>query len=422
MKTQLILLCAMTSAVFTSINASAQTANEMTKQDWSLHDAVKRAMEISPQLKASMAYLKAQKANARQAGRLSNPVIQTRYDDRLKKAGVERSGGITEVALSQSLPLAGKLRRQKAIARVKVKLANVLVKQRQLKLEHQTAKLFHQLQAAQARLVVSKDQLRSSGEFQRIGRQREKAGDLSKLKRLRLDLAREQAHQNIKVFSNQLANNRARFYLWLRIDSPPVGNIKAFIGSVEMPALSVLITGLDRHPEYLAGVLSTEMAQQGVGLAKANRWGEIELKVFQAREEFSGVQEDVTGVGVSVPLPLWNRAKSNVQKASALASQADYDLEGLKIKLETQLKLDYARLRQLIDETQHYKAHVLRPAKTVFRLARISFKAGEADILILLDASKAYFEAKKKYADLKRDRWLQAAKLRYASGGILYKY
>src|SRR6185369_2389999 len=71
-------------------------------------------------------------------------------------------------------------------------------------------------------------------------------------------------------------------------------------------------------------VRAVELAQQGfrVALAKNERFPSIRAGPTVSEENASD-RERIIGVGVSFPLPLWNRNTANIEAASARQTQAE---------------------------------------------------------------------------------------------------
>ena len=76
-----------------------------------------------------------------------------------------------------------------------------------------------------------------------------------------------------------------------------------------------------------------ELEQQGfkVQLALNERWPAVQLGPF-AHQERADTNENQFGIGVTVPLPLWNRNAGNIETAKAQAAKAEAELVATSAK------------------------------------------------------------------------------------------
>jgi outer membrane protein TolC len=84
--------------------------------------------------------------------------------------------------------------------------------------------------------------------------------------------------------------------------------------------------------------------------------------------------------------------------------------------LESRLHQNHLHLNHLIGQADHYERALLKPSARLFELARRSFRAGEQNVLTLVDANSTWFEAQSRYNELLHDAWREAADLRLAAG------
>lgn len=101
-------------------------------------------------------------------------------------------------------------------------------------------------------------------------------------------------------------------------------------------------------------------------------------------------------------------------QADANASRAHYEV--LRRDAKTRLEQAYAQLVRLQDQTRLMEEYLIEPARKMFELTRRSFAAGESNVLALVDASHAYFDARTRYLELLHECALASAEVRFAAG------
>ena len=266
------------------------------------------------------------------------------------------------------------------------------------------------------RLRLAEQRLRLADDLQDIGRRRAQAGELSTLESLRLDLIRETAQQVLDKSAGEHSEALSRFraYLDLSVDSGAATDPLEPFGPV--PALEQLQAALTEHPALRAARYRLAGAQSGVNLARAERLPDPSVSLFRERDFLDGRRQDVTGVGIGLTVPLWDRNKRRIDETRAQVIQAQSELRILERDLGSRLQQSYLHLNHLVQQGEHYRTRVLEPARKVFDMTRKAYRSGELEILALIDANNTYFDAHERYLELLQEAWLEGAELRQAAG------
>lgn len=385
---------------------------------WTLESALRRTIEAAPEMRAAEAEVAAREGEWKQADAWPNPGIELRADD---KPGLEDGRGgtdFTQLAISQPLPLR-RLARQRAAAEAGLESARAKRRYRQLWLEREAARVFHQLQLAAAKRQLAEERLQLVAEYPDGARR--KTTDrlvryLTPLERRRLAILREEAAQ--AAASSQREHEKAlvefRSLLALPADAPAAPTT---LNPPAVPAgLDMLARALDSHPALAAAQKEAEAAQAGIAVAESQRFADPALNLFRERDVLGGARRDVTGIGISVQVPLWNLNRGPVDKAKAEAAGVRARLDALRRDARSRLEQAHTQLRRLLEQTERLRANLLDPAREVFDLTRRGFGAGEYNILALVDANNTYFDARARYLELVQESALAAADLRLAAG------
>lgn len=383
---------------------------------WTLESSVRRAIEVAPETQAARAAVLAREGALRQAGAWPNPEIELRADNKIGKDDGRGGTDLTQFTLSQPLPLSGRLGHQQAVAGAELDAARTDRSYQQMRLETQVAQRFHGLQLATDRLRLAEQRLRLADELQNAGRRREQAGELSTLERLRLDLIREAAQQVVDKSEGEYSEAVSRFRAYLGLSAQPLPQLEPLEPFGALPALSALQTGLAQHPALLAAQQRVVAAQAGVNLARAERLPDPSLRLFHDRDFLDGRRQNITGIGVGLTLPLWDRNGGRIDAARAQVIQAQSERQVLERDLSSRLQQSYLHLNHLVQQGEHYRSRVFQPARQVFDMTRKAYHSGELEILALIDAINTYFDAHERYLELLQAAWLESAELRLAAG------
>lgn len=386
---------------------------------WTLEDSIQRVVEIAPESTGAQAAVNARQGALEQAGAWPNPQIELRADDKIGKD--EGSGGtdFTQFAISQPLPLSGRLGHQQAVAGAALEAARADRRYQQVRLETQVAQRYHRLQLAAERLRLAEQRLRIADDMQNVGRRRAQAGELSDLERLRLDLIREAAQQSLDKAEGAYNEALSRFKAYLGLPEGTTPKLASLEPFGPIPRLEQLKTGLADHPALLAAGQRVEAARSGVNLARAERLPDPSLRLFRERDFLNGRRQEVTGIGIGITVPLWDRNSGRIGEARAQVIEVRSELQALERDLASRLQQSYLHLNHLVQQGEHYRTRVFQPAQRVFDLTRKAYASGEVEILSLIDANNTYFDARERYLELLQEAWLEAAELRLAAGRAL---
>jgi cobalt-zinc-cadmium efflux system outer membrane protein len=382
---------------------------------WTLESTVQRVLEVAPALRAAESEVAARQGTGRQAGLWANPTVELGASNAMGKEDGQGGTDLNDITIKQPLPVSGRLALQRQQAQAGVEQARAGVVEQRLAQEHEAARLFHGVQLNRALLQLAEQRLQSAEEFQRIGRRREEAGDLSRLERLRLELVRENASQLIATAEGETGEAVSDFRTLLNLaEAEPV--VTPLEQSPALPDLAALESRLEQHPVLVAARQEIESARHGVALARANRIADPEIWLSRGRDSLGGQRQSTTAFGVALTIPLWDGNGGNVDAARAAQEKAQFELEALQRQLGNRLRLNHLHLSHLIEQTRDYSAKVLEPAAQIFELSRKGFAAGEVEILALVDAVNSYYEARARHLELLDQSWLEAAELRRSAG------
>lgn len=387
---------------------------------WTLESATRRVLDVAPERRLSDTAVDVRQEELNQAGVWPNPSIELRADDRIGQLSGQGGTNLAQLALSQPLPFR-RIARQRAAAESGLSAAQASRQAQFLLLEREAARVFHALQFAAAKRQLAKERLGFTNNF--AAGPTTTYGDhlkryLTPLELGRLALMREEARQAAMLAERDYENARIGFRSLLGLAD---GAVEAAlpVPPTRPPSFEVLARELDRHPAIEAARHETEAAEEGIEVAKSQRYADPVLKLFRDKDFNNGATINVIGIGVGIEIPLWsrNRALEGKAKAEADASRARYEaqLRDARIRLEQA----YAQLSRLQNQTSQMSANLIEPARKVFELTRRSFAAGESNVLALVDANNAYFDARARYQELLQECALASADLRLATGSSL---
>ena len=160
---------------------------------------------------------------------------------------------------------------------------------------------------------------------------------------------------------------------------------------------------LASRPDLAALRLGVGLAQADVRLARAERYQDVYLLyqpyTFQNNAPFDTKSAHSWAVGMTVPLPLYNRNQGNILRAGVNVSQTQTQLAAAELKVATEVRQaerEYSISRVAVE---HIERDLLPGAKRLRDETLRRFNQGEAALVDYLLAQREYNEIVRQYRD-----------------------
>jgi cobalt-zinc-cadmium efflux system outer membrane protein len=414
MKTQItILLCAVAfgaaTTTATEANAGAAGLTALT-----LEQALALAEQRQPELAAAQAAVEAAEGRVQQAGAWPNPELvagaQQLPLDRNASNQREYVAGV-----AQTVPLGGRLgkaREAEALER-EVRARGLEVAHRELrKRVHQAfATALYQEQAFQ----IQDQAARLATRLVDLARARVTAGDAGpeELARAEMEAARAKAEAR----RSQSLDEQARRALAVAIGDASL-DVQSLAGSLEaafaLPALEAVAADLSAQPEVRQAEAGRRASAARLDLAQAERIPDLKVEALYHR--LAGPKENTFDLGVSVPLPLFNRGQGRVREARAEAAAADARARQTRNEASLRLHEASAQLTTALANARAFKAEVLPRADTVLKAAEARHAAGDIALAELLPVRRDRAGVQLAYLEALRDSMQAWAAVKAVAG------
>lgn len=403
-------------------NVAASATNAPVASGSTTIDAlVADALGNNPELKFYEAEIVAAKAGRKTAGLLANPEFSGSVGRKTSR-GPDLSGeGVAwSVSVLQPLEWPGRLGLRKAIANRDVELAELGFERFKLALAGRVRALAYGVFASQERAAAASEVADRFKALRETFVQREPAG-VTPLLEARVIEATELNSQR-KATESRLAMQAALLELnQLRGVSPDVQLAVAQPNFSFPPTQnSEALMTLARTNNFELRVRAVELAQQGfrVALAKNERYPAISVGPTIS-EERAGDRERTIAVGLSVPLPLWNRNTANIEAAKARQVQAETSF--LVTQRETERKVLEAALtyQTKVAEMAKWRPDSVQQFKEAAELADRHYRLGAVPISTYVELQKQYLEAVESLLDTKKEALEAVSQLELLTGSRL---
>lgn len=299
-----------------------------------VNDVVVQALALNPEIRFYEDEITLIRERRSNAGRWDDPSFSVeigRKSSREPGGAFAGDGVAWGVTLAQRFDFSGRNALRKAIAQRQVGRAEAGLAQFRRELSARAAELAHVLLAAQQRLEASEDAVARLRAVLGTLVQREPAGINIVFETRILEAGARKLSREASVQRARLAGTLADLNL-LRGLPPETPLVLANdpMVPVDAPEDGVLLASAFRENHTLRQ-FELDLEEQGIGveLEGKNLFNDVTLSAYYS-EEKAGGRDRFAGIGVSIPLPLWNRNSPAIAEAKTRRGQAESALFRLR--------------------------------------------------------------------------------------------
>lgn len=350
-----------------------------------LDQAIDLALASDPTVKASEAGTSASLANLKQAGRLPNPTIGITAENFGGTGSVSglRSAEYT-LSYGQMIEVGGDRSAREAVASGDLKLANARLATQRLETVQTVRHAYILALASETKLKVVQERASFISEMNRTVRQRSRQGrDSSMVESQARASAAEvavdlmQAERAVKLSRIQLST------LWNGVDDGFVLD-QAFF---EKPSFDADALPVDQgYPDLAQYNALKSRATANIALEKARAIPDPEISAGIRR--FASGSETAFIVGLSIPFPVYDSNRNNIERAQSERLQADLEEVAARRDINLKLASAVARRDSARAEIEALRADAIPQATQALELARSGYERGAFSYLEIADASR----------------------------------
>jgi cobalt-zinc-cadmium efflux system outer membrane protein len=400
--------------------AKGQGSNSMpTIPSLTLEELVTEALGRNPELKFYEAELSAARAGGKTTGLIANPEVSGDVGQkRLSGGGLSDEGIAWSVSVMQPFEWPGRLGLRKAIANRDIELAELGYNRFKIALTARVRMLAYGLFAAQEKSAAAGEVADRFKSLREVLVQRDPAG-LTPLLETRVIEATELNSQR-KASESLLAAQSALLELnQLRGVMPDTQfSVRTTELAFRPAELRDTLLALARTNNFEVRMRAAELAQQGfrVKLAKNERYPALAIGPTYSDEKVGNDREQIVGVGVSFPLPFWNRNSGNIEIAKARQMQAEISLNLTEREIQRQVLAAALGYETKLREMAKWRPDSVQHFKEAAELADRHYRLGAVPISTYVELQQQYLDAVDGLLDTKREALEAAAKLELLTG------
>ncbi|MEO7192713.1 MAG: TolC family protein [Vicinamibacterales bacterium] len=394
----LLLGCVTTVVIRTTVTAQTPPPSSAAPTDLTLNEVLTAALAQHPLVQAARAQVSAVEGRRQTATTFPNPVAtywmeNTRFPGQRSASGLDR-----EISAYATLPLEPFFQRRsrltQATAEVRGAQATVTRAEQQVALD--AAHAFYEVALAQASVEAVQENRAAVEQLVDYLRTRVAQGANPEGELIRAEVERDRLDTDVTLAEVALLRAQATLRPFLGETGPPLVSLRvASLGvarsAAPLAALSDFAThALQQRSDVLAARAKVDAASGDIAVERS-------LLVRQLGATFGvkrtgGISAMVAGVSVTVPL--FDRNRGEIQRATGERLAAEQELRWLERTISGEIEAAYQAAEKLGARVAVTQPTFLGRAEESRRIALAAYQEGAATLLQVLDASHALTDAR----------------------------
>lgn len=367
--------------------------------------AVATAVAENRDLMAARFAIQQAEGRLKQAGLWPNPEFEvSRQNDR---AFANEGEYNFSTGFKQRFPITGRLTKAKAVARVDVAQAMAEVRNQERLLAGEVLGLSRELLVTQEKLKASQEIQSTIQKLLDVSEKRLKVAEVSAadVNLAKLEIQKATLAQAGLLNQQEIATTALNRLLGREPKSPlqMSGTVVAEFDANMVAEVSR--QALARRPDRQLFALGIDRAGSEITLARAEKWADWTVGFDYSRSvgKFDapiGTKTDnFLGVGVSIPLPFWNKNQGRISEAQATQQRAEAELKALDLRIATEAQTAENQMRRLLDILRQYRDESIKLAEENIVLLQKGYADGLVTITAVIQAQQQLTGLRQSYLE-----------------------
>jgi cobalt-zinc-cadmium efflux system outer membrane protein len=411
----------------TSARSTAKWIDE--KNGVSSDELIQRALRQNRQILASRLQIAEARGELRQAGIRPNPSLETSF------ASGEPLGSAGEsdfvVGYSHIFELGGKRDRRVSSASLGVAASEQTVSELERALRTNIKARYVSALAAAENLATAQELLRITTETLRITQARVEQRESPALDARLLRVEASRLQSDSLIFEGALVRSLGELKTLVGIEPGEELLLKPEAG---LPVVLIsrdeaVERALEKRPDVQLAKVEEKRGAAAYELERANAVPNLTttIRYSNVRSRFSQLglngsriadQDNIIGVGISIPLPFRDRNQGNIEAASARKSAATLRREYLERQVRQEVLSAFSHYETARQAKALFDSDVLSQSEENIRTLRASYDLGETRLADLLNEQRRLIDTRRAYAEVLKEFGLAVVELEQVVGEL----
>jgi len=378
-----------------------------------LREAVSLAFQQSPRLNKAAFGVDIARGKAYQSSLHPNPTVIVTGDELGDRTGAQ--GIWTAPKIEQEIVTGGKRRLNMAAADREVAKAELLVASERLSLRSDVEIRFIEAVSAVKRIEVLTDAVAAVEKSVGQVRRRETAKEASRLEVVLVESQLEKYRAELESTRKEAVASLHRLAIlvgWENLRGRPLSfDWDATIPEIDAETIQSLVT--EQHPGVLASRVELQRAQTLLERARVEPIPNLTVSTGFTRQNQNRSSDWL--IGVSAPIPAWDRNQGNIKAAKAAVGEAAQEIARTQAELADGAGSAYRDYSSAKAKAVHYRQVVLPKTQEVYDLTGKAYQAGQLEFDKLFEAQRVIVEARLENLKAMTDAWKAASLLQAMS-------
>ena len=365
---------------------SAGSASQALTMD----QVLQMAFANNPDLAAAQWEIGITQGDRQQASLIPNPELSWEAED------TRRNSRTTTVMINQPIELGGKRGARIEVASRAQDAAEIELERKRNALRADVIQAFYNTSTAQQRLLLSRQSLELAQRGLHVAQGRISSGKSSPVEGTRAEVQLSEVRLELKRAEREEANAYQQLARVIGVPLPAFASVSD--SSQPMPTVpepSLLLNRIGQTAELRLAKLQIDQREASLGLEKAQRIPDLTVSLGSQYDERE--RERVNVVGLSMPIPLFNRNQGNVLAAARRTDQARDLRNASELRLRTEIQTTLAQWNTANTEITSFNQTILPAAQSAVDTATRGFEMGKFNFLDVLDAQRTLISARGQY-------------------------
>ncbi len=358
--------------------------------------------------------LNAARGDVIQAGTFPNPTVGLERQPLSGSLAEERQSTYT---VSQRFDIGGKRGLRLDAAHARLAETQAEVEARRNGLRNEVRRRFHDALSAQIGVAALVDWERRLQAVEAIADKLQKGGEVAGYDRRRVGRERATASSRAKVASAELARLLSALRALIGMESERSVVLAGPLLPEPLAPLESYLTPLESRPDLKALAARTQALRYEETLAQRTRIPDVTLSAGVRQVERGSLSDSGLILGLSIPLPIFERGQGAGQRAAGQAQAAAAERQIALARAQGNVRGLWQQAVQLRGAAEEFRRDAVDASRRLADIAQSAYRGGELGILELLDAHRSLVDAETRALELELSARVAQLDLDFATAG-----
>lgn len=393
-------------------DVAIQHAENQSLKELSLSGALDLALKANPDIAVAIREREATDGIKVQAATRPNPYVSTSIQD------TRNATRQTTLQLNQEIELGGKRAARIEAADAFYSRSDAELATKKAEIHANVVAAFYEVLVAQERVALAKSSVEIGELALDAASKRVKAGKSSPVEQTKSSVAAATAKIELVQATTQLSNSRKLLSALWADNTPGFDRVTGDVTNI--PAVSTLenlAPLIDSAPTIKLAKFEISAREAITEIERSKAIPNITISLGMVDNREIGLNQAL--LGLSIPIPVFDRNQGNVQEAISRKYKAEDELIALRNKIQTNLTTQYERLSAARQASLSLQNAILPNAQSAFDAANRGFSLGKFNFLDVLDAQRTLYQAKSQYINALLEAHQAIAEIERTLGAVV---